>query len=249
MTTLSEAEKTEIANRDPTVSPYFVTVLYGDFGSRKTTTACSMVKENGLLLSSDDSWKVLLKPEHKEIYDKTEVKSLEGLTQLKYIDFEGYDTVIWDTLSQSVDVFLDLLSDEVKWGGNHRERAQTKNEELKDLEALGFVDYRVTRDKFRPALNRLFRETKAHIVFTSHMTTPIPGMGSNQQKRPSIPEATFKIVGTRADVIALTKGVNNKFTADVRQGITQMGKSRIEGIQGEMSLEAFVTKYKETVFS
>jgi len=240
-------ELIEAANRDATVSKYRVSVLYGDYGSRKTSTACSMVNERGLLLSSDDSWKVLLNPRHKNIYSKIDVKPLEGLTQLKYIDFEGYDTIIWDTFSQSVDVYLDLLYDEAKWGSNYREKIITNNPELKGLEALGFVDYRVTRDTFRPVLNKLFRETEAHIIFTSQMTEPIPNLG-NQQKRPSIPQATFKIVGTRADIIACTKGNGTKFTADVTQSLTQLGKSRIEGIQGSMDLDKFVTTYKEIVF-
>ncbi len=236
------------ANKEATTSPYYVTVLYGDYGSRKTTTACSMVGERGLLLSSDDSWKVLRNPRHKEIYDKIDVKPLTGLSQLQYVDFTGYDTIIWDTISQSVDVYLDLLYDEANWGGKFREKINTKNDELKGLETLAPVDYRVTRDKFRPVLNRLFKETEAHIVFTSQMTEPMPGISQNQQKRPSIPQATFKIVGTRSDIIAYTKGTGTKFVADVANSLTQLGKSRLEGIQGSMDLDNFVAKYKEIVF-
>lgn len=243
------AELYDEANRkDVTADPYYVTVLYGDYGSRKTTTASSMVNERGLLLSTDDSWKVLLNHRHETVYNKIDVVKMTGLSQLQYVDFTGYDTIIWDTVSQSVDEYLDLLYDEAKWGGNQREKIITKNAELKGLEALGFVDYRVTRDSFRPVLNRLFRETKAHIVFTSQMTEPIPGMGQNQQKRPSIPQATFKIIGTRADIIANTKISGNKCTADVTQSLTQLGKTRVEGIQGNMDLETFVNKYKEIVF-
>jgi hypothetical protein len=249
MTIPSDAELRELANEsDPTTSPYYVSVLYGDYGNRKTTTACSMVNERGLLLSSDDSWKVLKNPRHTKIADKIEVKKLSGLSQFKYLDFTGYDTIIWDTFSQSVDEFLDLLYDEAKWGGNYREKIISKNEQLKSLEALGFVDYRVTRDTFRPVLNKLFKETESHIIFTAQMTEPVPGMGANQQKRPSVPQATFKIVGTRADIIANTKLVGNKAVADVTQSLTQLGKTRIEGIQGSMDLDTFVAKYKETVF-
>ena len=245
---LTEEELREAANADPTVDPNYVTVIYGDYGSRKTTTACSMANERGLLLSSDDSWKVLLNPRHREIYEKTTVVQLEGLSQLKYIDFSGYDTITWDTLSHSVDVFLDLVYDEADWGGKFREKIKSSNPELKNLETLAPVDYRVTRDALRPVFNRLFRETEAHIIFTSQMTEPLPGLSQNQQKRPSIPQATFKIVGTRADIIAYIKGSSNKFTIDTTQSLTQLGKSRIEGIQGQMDLDKFVSKYKEIVF-
>lgn len=234
------------ANQDATISPYYVTVLYGDYGSRKTTTACSMVKNRGLLISSDDSWKVLLNDRHAEIYNKMSIIDYQGLSQMKYVNFEGYDTIIWDTLSQSVDMFLDLLYDEAKWSGNIREKIQTKHPELKGVEALGFVDYRVTRDTFRPVLNKLFRDVEANIIFTSQMTEPIPNMG-DQHKRPSIPQATFKIIGTRADIIANTKVVGSKFTVDTTQSLTQLGKSRIEGIEGQMTLDSFLKTYKETV--
>lgn len=248
MTTPTKEELIAEANKDATISPYYVSIFYGDYGTRKTTTACSMVDKRGLLLSSDDSWKVLKNPRHTELFKKIEVKELKGLSQLQYIDFTGYDTIIWDTFSQSVDVYLDLLYDEAGWGGRYRDRVTTTNEDLKGLETLAPVDYRVTRDSFRPHLNRLFRKTEAHIIFTSQMTEPLKGVSQNEQKRPSIPQATFKIIATRADVIANIRAENSKFYADSTQGLTQLGKSRIEGLQGKINLDDFVSKYKEIVF-
>lgn len=254
MTTPNKEELIKEANKDATTSPYYVSVLYGDYGSRKTTTACSMVGEKGLLLSSDDSWKVLRNPRHSGLLDKITVRPMTGLSQLQYVDFADYDTIIWDTLSQSVDVYLDLLYDEADWGKTNngqprfRDVINSKNPDLKNLQTLAPVDYRVTRDSFRPILNRLFLETEAHIIFTSQFIEPIPGLSQNQQKRPAIPQATFKIVGTRADVIAHIKTTGTKYVADVTHGLTQLGKSRIEGIQGPMDLDKFVSKYKEIVF-
>lgn len=239
------------ANRDPTVAPSRVSVLYGDYGKRKTTTACSMVNKSGLLLSSDDSWKVLLNERHADLYKKITVKPLDGIKQLEYVDMDGYDTIIWDTVSQSVDVFLDLLYDKSDWGGKYREKLKTASDELKGLEILAPVDYRVTRDYLRPAFNRLFHDTSAHIIFTSQMTDPLPGLSADLTKRPSIPASTFKIIGTRADLIANIKpGRPGKFVADLTEGsLTMLGKSRIEGLHGAMELDSFVTKYKEIVFS
>ncbi len=245
----SKEELIQKANENATLDPRRVTVLYGDFGSHKTTTACSMVNERGLLLSSDDSWTVLLNERHKEIYSKVAIKSLTGLSQLQYIkDLDTYDTIIWDTVSQSVDVFLDLLYDEANWSGKYRDSITSKNPDLKGLETLAPVDYRVTRDSIRPVLNKLFRETNANLIFTSQVNEVIPGLSSNPQKRPAIPQATFKIIGTRADIIAHTKVNGNKYTADVTNNLTQLGKSRMESIQGVMDLDTFVTRYKEIVF-
>jgi hypothetical protein len=254
LSTLSKEELTVEANKDPTVDPHRVSVLYGDHGKRKTTTACSMVGERGLLLSSDDSWKVLLNDRHKELRDKVTVKSLTGISQLDYIDLSGYDTIIWDTLSQSVDNFLDILYDEGTWVGStgkpaFREQIKSDNPELKGLEILASMDYRVTRDKLRPAFNRLFKETDAHLIFTSQFVEPFPGMG-NQRVRPAIPAATFKVVGTRADIIGyITPASSTKFTIDMSENsLSLLGKSRIEGIQGKMNLDDFVKTYREIVF-
>jgi hypothetical protein len=253
MTTLDELK--EEANKEVSVSPWYVTTLYGDYGSGKTTTACSMVKNRGLLISSDDSWKVLLKPTNKHLYEKFDnganIIGYEGLSQLQYVDFSAVDTIIWDTISQSVDMFLDLLSDTAKWSGNERGKIQPRNkilpDELKNVETLGFVDYRVTRDKFRPVLNRLFKETNAHIIFTSQMKEPMPN-AKDTKTRPAMPQATFSIIGTRADVIGMCRDENGKFVVDVSQSLLQLGKTRLEGIQGKMAVPSFISRYKEIVF-
>lgn len=255
ITTPSKEALIAEANKDPTVDPYRVVVLYGDHGKRKTTTACSMVYEKGLLLSSDDSWKVLLNDRHSSIRGKIEIKSLTGLSQLDYIDFDGYDTIVWDTLSQSVDNFLDLLYDKGTWIGKDgkpafREHIKSSDPELRNLEILASMDYRVTRDKLRPVFNRLFQATNAHLIFTSQFVEPFPGISSSQKTRPAIPAATFKVVGTRADIIGyLTPASRGKFNIDMSEdSLTMLGKSRIEGLQGKMDLDAFVEKYKEIVF-
>jgi len=251
MTTPSKDKLIEEANKDGTISPNRVTVLYADYGKRKTTTACSMVQNHGLLLSSDDSWKVLLNDRHKDIYSKIKVTNLEGLSQFDYIDFNGYDTIIWDTVSQSVDEFLDILSAEAKWTGTQlRQKITSNNPIIKNLEALAPMDYRVTRDFFRPVLNKLFKETNAHIIFTSQFKEPMAGLSKDTQTRPDIPAATFKIIGTRADIIGYIKPANRGiFEIDMTENsMTSLGKSRIEGLQGKMNLDVFVNKYKEIVF-
>lgn len=251
MTTTPKEKMIEEANKDATTSSWKVSVLYGDYGKRKTTTAASMVKERGLMLSSDDSWKVLQNKRHEEIYSKLKIVKLEGLSQLAYIDFSNYDTIIWDTVSQSCDMYLDMLHSEAKWTGtNLRQKINSSNPILKDLEVLAPMDYRVTRDYFRPILNRLFNETKAHIVFTSQFKEPMPGLSVSSLTRPDVPNATFKIIGTRADLIGyLMPATQNKFTINLTENSTAfLGKSRIEGLQNRMDLDDFVNKYKEIVF-
>src|ERR1044072_685502 len=254
---LTEAQKIEAANADPTLSPYYVSVLYADFGKRKTTTAVSMVKERGLLLSTDDSLNVLVNPSFKPLLDKFRIIKLEGLTQFQYINLEfddrtgqPYDTIIWDTASKTIDRYLDLLSTNADWGGKYRDVINSTHAELKGDTSLRFLEHKFHRDQARPVLDKLFNETKAHIVITSQMTKPIPGMGKNQQERPRMPEATFAIIGERADIIGqLIPGNRGKFLIDVSDNsLTLLGKSRIETIQGRMDLDTFVANYKEFVF-
>ncbi len=248
MTTADEFRKE--ANRDATVAPKRVTVLYADHGKRKTTTAASMVNERGLMISSDDSWKVLLNNRHKELYKKLKIIPYDGVSQLEYVDFNGFDTIIWDTASQSIDEYLDLLYDQGSWGGKYREKISGNHKDLKNVSVLAPMDYRVLRDVFRPVLNRLFESTNAHIIFTSQMKEPIPGLSKDSAVRPDIPAATFKIIGTRADVIGyIQPAARGKFTIDVTENsVISLGKSRIEGLQGKMDLDDFVSNYRKIVF-
>lgn len=250
MTTTDKAKLIEEANKDATISPHRVSIIYGDHGKRKTTTACSMVKERGLLLSSDDSWKVLLNDRHKEIYDKLHIIKLEGLRQLEHIDFDGYDTIIWDTFSASVDMYVDMLYDNASWTKNYREKISSSHPELKNVEILSAMDYRVTRDIFRPAMTKFFNHP-AHMILTSQWNEPMKGLSPDMTRRPGIPNSTFKIIATRADIIAcLRPGSGSKFIADVTENsVSFLGKSRIEGIQGSMDLDKFVSIYKEIVFT
>jgi hypothetical protein len=246
MTTLAELKKE--ANKDATVSPHRVSIIYGDHGKRKTTTAAAMVKERGLLLTSDDSWKVLLNDRHKEDFDKLHIVKLEGLSQLEHIDYEGFDTIIWDTFSGSVDYYIDLLYDQSSWTKNYREQISSTHPELKKVEILSAMDYRVTRDIFRPALNKFFNNN-AHIIFTSQWNEPMKGLSPDMTRKPAVPNATFKIIAVKADLIVCVRPESSKFVADMTENsIAYLGKSRIQGLEGKMPLDTFVSKYKEIVF-
>ncbi len=255
MTTLTNEQLRELANASPHPSAFRVSVLYGEYGRRKTSTACSMVHERGLLLSSDDSWKVLLNDRHRDAYSRiTKTIQLQGLAQLDYIDLDGYDTIIWDTMSRSVRDYITVIHNAVNWGGKFRESPVITKSKLGPFDKpivsdnLAPVDYLACRDGFEPVLNRLF-DTKAHIIFTSQMTEPVQGLSKDQRYRPMIPSATFQLIAERADLIAQLGPYNKNFVADMSTNdSTMLGKSRIEGLEGRMPLDTFVSKYKEIVF-
>lgn len=244
-----EVDYDEEANKDPEPSPYRRTILYGDHGKRKTATAAAMVGERGLLLSTDGSWTTLLNPRHAEDYKKLKITPVTGISQFDHIKLSGYDTIILDTGSELVDMYLDLLYDEAKWGGNIREKIMTNHKELKNVQVLGLMDYRVTRDIFRPLFRRLFNQ-EAHIIITSQWNDPIKNMSPDMVRRPAIPNATFKVLARHSDLIVNIRPESGKFVADMTaESSVYLGKSRIEGIEGKMPLSTFVSKYKEYVFS
>lgn len=240
---------------DMTPTPYWTVALYGEFGKRKTTTACSLVKERGLLISADNSWQVLLKEIHKDLYDKITIVTYESRAQLLHIDYSSFDTVIFDTFSKMVAMYLDLLFDKANWGGKYRDKlvlakglSELESDDLAGTEKNAPADYMVLRDKFRPVLDKVFK-LPVHKIFTSHVTNPIQGLSSDLVKRPSVPDKTWQIVGEAADVIGFIEGAGKKgFTINVDESATYcVGKSRMQDIAGKMDLAGFVSKYKESI--
>jgi hypothetical protein len=231
---------------DMEVSPFWTTVLYGETGKRKTTTACEMVKKSGILLCADDSWKILHKGIHIQIKNKVRLVEYEGLTQIENLDFTDVDTVILDPINAMVEDYLDLLFEKANWGGKYRDILSTTDPRLKGTSTTAPIDYKVTRDKFRPIFRGLVR-APVHVIFTAHVANPIPGLSKDLTKRPSLPEATWNVLARFADVVAFLEGNDKKgFTANVDESVTYcVAKSRIEGISGKMDLGKFVDAYHD----
>lgn len=240
------ADAIEYIDLTSVISPgKLITVLYGEFGKRKTTTACSMIKNKGLLISADGTWIVLLKPEHRDLRDKVTIVEYEGLSQLERIDYSPYDTIILDTANEVVDQYLDMLYDKADWGGKFRERINTKEPELKGTTIIAQADYRVLRDKLRPVIRKLLAQP-AHVIFTAHVTEPVAGLTTDLTKRPNVPPSIWKILGRLAHIIGYIDSSSKGFTINVDEGSTAcVGKSQVLGISGRMSLDTFVNKYKE----
>ena len=233
----------EVIYLDPmeaTTEAYPLICLYGEFGKRKTTTACGLIREHGLLISADNSWKVLKRDIHKDLLDKTELVLYDGLSQLEYIQYTNYDTVIFDTFSKMVDNYLDLLLDKATWGG-YRERLKSELSELKGLEVVAPIDYRVLRDQFRPVLSHIISQPVTK-VFTFHVNDPIPGLSKDDTRKPRIPNSTWSMIAELADVIGYlhTKGKEIVVGVDEKR-FGYVGKSRIDGIEGEMPIEEFIS--------
>lgn len=232
-----------------------LTVLYGEIGKRKTTTACSMIKENGLLISADNSWVVLKKSIHEDLRKKTKLVHYDSAVQLLHIDYKPYDTVILDTGTAMVDRYLDLLLKKAKWtkGDGYRERLapvdpRDKNPDLEDLTDLASADYKVTRDRFRPIFHYLAHDVDAHIIVLCHINEPGP-LSKSPVRMPRMPTATWKALGELANIVGVIEGNDRKgFTVSVDESSSAFVlKSQIEGISGKMDLATFVNRYREGI--
>lgn len=233
-----------------------LTVLYGEIGKRKTTTACSMVKENGLLISADNSWIVLKRDVHKELRKKVKLIHYDSASQLLHIDYKPYDTVVLDTGTAMVDRYLDLLLKKARWtkGDGYRERLSPidsrdkNNPDLVDLTDLAPADYKVTRDKFRPIFHYLAHEVDAHIIITCHINEPGP-LSRSPVRMPRMPTATWKALGELANIIGVIEGNDGRgFTVNVDESSAAFVlKSQIDGISGRMPLATFVERYREGI--
>ena len=238
---------------DIATSGYYVSYLYGDMGKRKTVTACSMVKEKGLLVSSDQSWIVLKKDIHKEIAKRITIVEYEGWTQLEYLDYEKYDTAIFDTTSKMITMYLDLLFDKADWGKNsqgkpkYREAMVSRDPLLNNLSTTAPIDYKVTRDVFRPVFNKIM-QLPCHKIFTSQVHMPSPLNDKDTIIRPDIPQATSRLVGEFASVLGYIHSKKEGIVIGVDEtAMSYLGKSRIEGIQGTMLLDNFIKTYRSVI--
>lgn len=236
----------DIEYLDPAVAAteaYPLICLYGEFGKRKTTTACGLIVEHGLLISADNSWKVLKRTIHKDLLDKTELVVYDGLSQLEYINYTNYDTVIFDTFSKMVDNYLDLLLDNATWGG-YREKLKSEREDLKGLEVVAPIDYRVLRDQFRPVLSHIMAQPVTK-VFTFHVNDPIPGLSKDDTRKPRIPNSTWSMIAELADVIGYLHSKGKEIVVGVdEKRFGYVGKSRIDGVEGEMPIAEFIAAIK-----
>lgn len=233
-----------------------ITLLYGDIGKRKTTTACSLVNDRGLLIASDNSWIVLKKKVHEDLMKKIHIIPFTSLKELFTIDYTTYDTIIIDTFSGIASYYIEILLTHASWGGKYREKliinrdnnaTEGELDDITNIEKSAPVDYMVLRDKLKPVMD-MWRSLEADLVFTSHVRNPVKGLDADMVKRPSIPQETLKLVTIPANIIGFMETMGKTFTVNVDEFSTYcIGKSQMDGISGKMNQTDFIRTYKELV--
>ena len=238
-------------------SKYRATVLYADTGKRKTTTALHMILNKGLYVAADNSWQVLLDPMHKDLLEKIDGGFVEydSLSQLKYLEPEGRDTIVLDTVTRMADKYLNLVTEKGTWsrGTGYREVISTTDPELKGAASAASVDYLLLRDKFRPIIEQLILDYPCHIIFLMHAQFPTDmskGAVNGSYIRPRLSPATWQIIAELANIVGYISGGKAKsgFEVNVDEASTvYLGKSQVAGIKKHLDLDDFVRIYKETL--
>lgn len=218
-------------------------VLYGEFGTRKTTTALRCSRKRAILLHADRGWNVIRN--HPDEFTKENVIPLkyEGLSQVKAIveavvenqnPFNDVDLIVLDTISQMQENYIDWLNENFQIFGREKAvplpgRKGTDGRPLGEVSITGLPDYHLTRNKMRPIIEALV-VAPVDVVFLAHVREPSPIEISKGklEKRPNVTEAVYKLLGRDATFIGhMEKSNKGEFTTDFEPKKTLSAKSQI----------------------
>lgn len=186
-------------------------LLYGDPGAGKTTLAGQLVENKACLITADSGWVVLQKePElaakiHR--YDFTGLRQIEAIAQAHGEGIEPwctYDTLIWDTVSQSVNIVLRNLVSQRQYP-----------KEQHDPEVEGRPHYRIVERALLDTVT-ILNKSKLNIIYTAHIRDPSQQDIDKKRFaiRPSMPEASYMVI---AREVQLLGWVHKEVKGGVRQ--------------------------------
>lgn len=223
---------------------YYKGVLYGEFGKRKTTTACRCIRQRGIVLHADRGWNVVLNhPDEFRIGDNLIPLQYEGLSQVQALvdaiisnqePFGGSDLIILDTISQMQERYIDFLNENFTIFG--RETAKPiagkkdmfTGQSLKEVSITGLPDYHLTRNKMRPIIDLLV-QAPVDVLFLAHVREPSPIEISKGilARRPNLTDAVWKLIARDATFIGYMEDRKDEYTIDFKPTPKQSAKSQI----------------------
>src|ERR1700754_4726791 len=144
--------------------------LYGDFGVGKTHMAGQIAKVLGgpiCLINTDSAWTTLLKdPEIASLTTRYQFDSLPAVRMIIDAHNEGiepyasYRTLIWDTVTTSIDNVLRDLVDLKKFPTEQRDPS---------LEA--YPHYRMASNSMKETID-LIKQSDLNVIYTGHVKFP-----------------------------------------------------------------------------
>lgn len=225
---------------------FYKGVLYGEFGKRKTTTACRCIRNKGILLHVDRGWNVVLNhPEEFSIESDGNIIPLnyEGLSQVTAVvdaitseqePFNQTDLIIVDTVSQMQERYIDFLNENFTIFGRESAKPITGKKDqftgkpLQEVSITGLPDYHLTRNKMRPIIDLLVH-APVDVLFLAHVREPSPIEISKGilARRPNLTDAVWKIIARDATFIGYMEERKNEYTIDFQPTAKQHAKSQI----------------------
>jgi hypothetical protein len=181
----------------------------------------------------------------------------QGISQVRAIieaikdaepPFDGVDLFIWDTLSQSQEMYIDFLLENADYGGKFRDSLVPKVgvRGFEKTEIPGMPDYQLARNKLRPVVNELVA-APFDVLFLAHVREPGPMevAKGKLEKRPNITEALYKVVARDATFIGyMTKDdKKGEYSIDFTPKPTQSAKSQIPTLTDKKILSENLPEY------
>jgi hypothetical protein len=218
--------------------------IYGEFGTRKTTTALRCSETKAVLLHADRGWQVIHNHPDEFPADRVIPVTYQGLSQVKAIieaikegepPFDGTDLIVLDTLSQMQEIYIDFLLANADYGGKFRDSLVPKPgvKGFEKTEIPGMPDYQLARNKLRPIVNALVH-APVNVIFLAHVREPGPMevAKGKLEKRPNITEALYKVVARDATFIgyATKNNAKDEYKIDFEPKNTQSAKSQIPSL-------------------
>lgn len=219
----------------------FKGVLYGEFGTRKTTTALRCMKNKAILIHADRGWQVI--HNHPDEFEgKVLPLAYGGLSQFKLIveaiatgvePYADTDLIVVDTLSQMQEKYVDFLMENADYGGKFRDSLIPKTgvKNFEKTEIPGMPDYQLARNKMRPIVD-ILTKAPVNVIYLAHLREPGPmeKAAGKLEKRPNITEALYKVVARDATFIGFMKNEKGQYLIDFEPKNTQSAKSQIPAL-------------------
>lgn len=181
---------------------YYRAWIYGEPGAGKTELAGRLIglyNRPACLISSDSAWVTLLKPE-LSLGGRITKYDFEGFSQVREIaekaargvePYASYDTLIWDTVSTSIDRMVANLVLHKKFP-----------KEQKDPGLAAWAHYNLVSTALKPTIEAL-NKAPFNVIYLSHVRQPSEKDIEKQKFsiRPNTPEACFNQLSQEVQLV------------------------------------------------
>jgi hypothetical protein len=175
--------------------------IYGDPGHGKTHLVAELVQELNLKpiwVSTDSGWTTVTKFPY--VAERTWKIPFDSFAHIRLMvqahnegiePFCGYDTLIWDTVSTSINTMLRYL-------------VETKKlpKEQADPSVEGRGHYRMVEAGLKDTV-KLLTESNLHVIYTAHIRDPTDQDREKKRFaiRPAGPEASYRVIAQEVNLL------------------------------------------------